>query len=121
MKDLLMEIGLEEVPALYMPAAIQDLHDIAKNKLAEHHLPCGQIQVWGTARRLTVLVSDLAEIQDDVSIQNRGPKKNLAFDDSGQPTKPGLGFAKAQGMDFKDLVDETILGMRGVAAEIGLA
>ncbi|HWP95494.1 MAG TPA: glycine--tRNA ligase subunit beta [Syntrophomonadaceae bacterium] len=111
MQDLLLEIGVEEIPSAYMPGALQALADLAGQKINEARLPYSKITVYGTPRRLVLFVQGLAEAQEDAAIENRGPKKSIAIDPQGQPTKAGLGFARGQGMDFSELV---IQGVEGI-------
>lgn len=103
-KDMLLEIGTEEIPAKYMPGALAQLAEIAKSKLDERRLACGDIQTFGTPRRLTLVVRDLAEKQADKHSENKGPAIKIAFDDSGAPTKAAQGFARGQGVDVAKLV-----------------
>jgi len=102
-KDLLLEIGVEEIPSAYMPKAIADLKDNAALKLSQARLSCHSINCFGTARRLALIVNGLDEYQADAVIENRGPKKAAAFDAEGNPSKAGIGFARSQGMEFTSL------------------
>ena len=63
MSDLLLEIGTEEIPAKFMPQALAELAKITKEKLDENRLGYGKINAWGTPRRLSLYVYDLAETQ----------------------------------------------------------
>jgi len=103
-KDLLLEIGSEEIPAKFMPAALAQLADIAKAKLAERRIACGEVQTFGTPRRLTLIVRDMAERQADRHSENKGPAVKIAFDADGKPTKAAQGFARSQGVDVDRLV-----------------
>lgn len=111
MRDLLLEIGVEEIPSAYMPAAIQSIKELAAQKLGEARLSYKEINSYGTPRRLVLLVKGLAERQEDAVIENRGPKKNIAFDKEGHPSKAGLGFARAQGVEFPDLLIREVDGV----------
>lgn len=102
-KDLLLEIGTEEIPAKYMPGALAQLAETAKSKLAERRLACGGIETYGTPRRLTLVVRELAERQADKHSENKGPAVKIAFDASGAPTKAAQGFARGQGVDVGKL------------------
>lgn len=102
--NLLLEIGTEEIPAKFMPAALAQLAAIAKTKLDELGIPHGQIKTAGTPRRLTLIVCDAAWKQNDKHIENKGPSVKIAFDENGNPAKAALGFARGQGLDAKDLV-----------------
>jgi len=103
MRDLLLEIGVEEIPSAYMSKAIEQLKLLASQKLNDARLGYKSIETFGTPRRLTLFVEQLDEQQPDAVIENRGPKKAIAIDAQGNPTKAGLGFARSQGCDFKDL------------------
>ncbi len=111
MKDLLLEIGVEEIPSAYMPGAIKALQELSASKFLDFRLDYKEIKTYGTPRRLVLWVSDLAERQKDAVIENRGPKKSIAFDSEGQPAKPGLGFARAQGVAFGDLIIKEVDGI----------
>ncbi len=102
-QDLLLEIGAEEIPSAYMSRVLSDLKDLAAKNLADARLNYRDIAVWGTARRLCLLVKGLSEEQKDTISENRGPKKNIAFDGEGNPSKAALGFARSQGLSFHEL------------------
>ena len=103
-KDLLLEIGTEEVPAHVMPHLLADLKRLAGDLLAEHRLGYEGLRTIGTPRRSALLVTGLAERQEDVSTETRGPSVAIAFDAEGNPTKAGAGFARGQGIDPAELI-----------------
>lgn len=103
-KDLLLEIGTEEVPAHVMPHLLADLKRLAGDMFAEHRLAYENMHTIGTPRRTALLVTGLAERQEDVSTETRGPSVAIAFDAEGNPTKAGAGFARGQGIDPADLI-----------------
>ena len=76
-KDLLLEIGTEEIPAHYMPSALKQLHEGAADIFAKNHLDYKAIRTVGTPRRLALLVTGLAEKQADVSSKNKGPSVKM--------------------------------------------
>ncbi|MDD2585836.1 MAG: glycine--tRNA ligase subunit beta [Syntrophomonadaceae bacterium] len=115
-RNMLLEIGVEELPSSYVPRAITDIKNMAGNKLAETRLQYSDLKVYGTPRRLTLVITNLAERQKDAVIANKGPKKAIAFDSEGNPGKPGLGFARGQGVDFTDLEIREIDGIEYVFA-----
>lgn len=102
-KDLLLEIGTEEIPAKFMPAALAQLADIAKTKFADRRITCGEVQTYGTPRRLVLVVRDVAAQQADRTSENKGPAVKIAFDEGGAPTKAAQGFARGQGVDVSKL------------------
>ena len=103
-KDLLLEIGTEEIPAKFMPAILKQLGELAKQKLADLRVDYEKIETFGTPRRLTLLVRELAEKQADKSAENKGPSLKVAFDAQGQPTKAAQGFARGQKIDVSALI-----------------
>ena len=103
-KDLLLEIGTEEVPAHVMPHLLADLKRLAGDMFAEHRLAYENLRTIGTPRRTALLVTGLAERQEDVSTETRGPSVAIAFDAEGNPTKAGTGFARGQGIEPSALI-----------------
>ncbi|MCW2278150.1 glycyl-tRNA synthetase beta chain [Heliophilum fasciatum] len=110
-RDLLLEIGLEEMPAKFMPPALAQLRELAEKGLQSARLTYGKVEVFGTPRRLAIRVADVAEMQADVIVEAKGPAKKVAFDGQGQPTKAALGFARSQGVDVADLTEREIGGV----------
>ena len=102
-KELLLEIGTEEIPARFIPPALADLNDLAKKSFETNLIGYKEIKTYGTPRRLVLHVSDVSETQKERVEEIIGPPKKIAYDVSGKPTKAAIGFAKAQGVDVKDL------------------
>lgn len=103
-KNLLLEIGTEEVPAHVMPGILKELGEKAEKAFKENRVAFESIRTIGTPRRTALLVQGLAESQEDVSSENRGPSVQIAFDADGNPTKAAQGFARGQKIDPKELV-----------------
>ena len=103
-KDLLLEIGTEEIPAHAMPGMLKELGENAKKALKELRLAHGAVRTLGTPRRLALIVEGLAEKQEDVAEEKRGPSVQVAFDADGKPTKAAQGFARGQGVQAEALV-----------------
>jgi len=102
-KELLFEIGTEEIPSAYIPGALADLAAAAGRLLGEERLAFGAVRTLATPRRLVLLVEGLAEAQEDRVREVVGPAKAVAFDAQGSPTKAALGFARAQGVAVERL------------------
>lgn len=107
-KDLLFEIGLEEVPARFIPNAIQQLKERMAAWLDSSRIVYGAIEAYATPRRLAVLVKEVAEKQEDINEEVKGPSRKIALDEAGNWSKAALGFARSQGVDpeqftFKEL------------------
>ena len=103
-KDLLLEIGTEEIPAKFMPAALAQLENTTKVKLTELRISYGDVRAVGTPRRLAVIVKEVDIAQADKHSENKGPSIKIAFGQDGSPTKAALGFARGQGVDPAALV-----------------
>ena len=103
-KDLLLEIGTEEVPAHAMPGILKQLKENAVKALAELRLPYETVKTLGTPRRTALCVQGLAENQPDISSEKRGPSVQAAFDAEGNPTKAAQGFARGQKVAPQNLV-----------------
>lgn len=111
MRDLLFEIGMEEIPAGFLQPALAQLHDRFIAKAAELKFGHGPVTVMGTPRRLVLKVSDIVEKQDDTVEELLGPSKMAAFDGDGKPTRAVEGFARSKGVAVSDLrVVETSKG-----------
>ena len=110
-KELLFEIGTEEIPAAFLTKAITDIEEIVKKSLSEKRIPFTGIQVLATPRRLCLYIAELAEKQEDQTIEKLGPSRKTAFDEKGNPSKAALGFAKGQGLEISQL--ETIMTEKG--------
>lgn len=105
-KDLLFEIGTEEIPARFMPGALERFAENARKVLAEKRIGHGELKTLGTPRRIALLIDNVAEIQADETTKKKGPSTKVAFDEQGQPTKAVEGFARGAGVAVADLVTE---------------
>ena len=105
-KDLLFEIGAEEIPAGFMPNILGQLKTLAETKLNDAHLPFESIATYGTPRRLALIVKGLADTSAEISERHKGPSASIAYDADGNPTKAAIGFARGKGLDVADLAVE---------------
>jgi len=102
-RDLLIEVGTEELP----PKALSNLslafQNEFENRLRSASLAYEKTEIFASPRRLALKVFALAESQDDISIERFGPAVQAAFDAEGKPTKAALGFATSCGVDVSGL------------------
>jgi glycyl-tRNA synthetase beta chain len=102
-KDLLIEIGTEELP----PKALKGLAVAFAQELAEglkdQRLGFDRISYYATPRRLGLVVGHLAQRQEDQFIERKGPALKVAFDKEGNPTRAALGFARSCGVELTEL------------------
>ncbi|MCC6188110.1 MAG: glycine--tRNA ligase subunit beta [Anaerolineales bacterium] len=115
---LLLEIGTEELPAADLDSAIAQLRELAPRRLAEARLAHGAVQVYGTPRRLALLVEDVAPRQADSETLVKGPPANRAYDSGGAPTPAAVGFARSKGVSVGALEVRELDGGRYVTAVV---
>ncbi|XP_019173207.1 PREDICTED: glycine--tRNA ligase, chloroplastic/mitochondrial 2 isoform X1 [Ipomoea nil] len=89
-----LEIGTEELPPIDVVNACKQLKDLIFQLLDKHRLAHGEVQTYGTPRRLVVHVQNLSSKQEEVEIEVRGPPVSKAFDNQGNPTKAAEGFCR---------------------------
>jgi glycyl-tRNA synthetase beta chain len=117
-RTLVFEIGVEEVPSAPLYDAISQLETLAAKALKEARLEYATLDVFGSPRRLALVVTELAERQEDLSMRAKGPALKAAYDAEGDPTPAAAGFAKGKGVDVADLVRDTEGGGEYVFAVI---
>lgn len=103
-RDLLIEIGVEELPAAWLPPLTRQLAEKLDAQLRAMRMrPGGPIETYSTPRRLTAYAARMPERQEDLEETVTGPPVSAAFGADGQPTPAALGFAKKQGVPFDTL------------------
>ena len=117
-RDLLLELGVEEVPSAPLYDAVTQLKTRAAAALDDARLSYSEILAYGAPRRLALIVTDLAERQSDLSLKVKGPAARAAFDGGGNPTKAAEGFARSRGVALADLVVEASDGGEYVFAHV---
>ncbi|WP_027370746.1 glycine--tRNA ligase subunit beta [Desulfovermiculus halophilus] len=103
MSAFVFEIGLEEMPARFLPDLEAGLEDLAREHLTREHIDHADVQVFSTPRRLVLWVAEMAAIQESRSELITGPPKAIAYSESGELTKAGQGFARNQGVNESDI------------------
>jgi glycyl-tRNA synthetase beta chain len=99
-RELLIEIGTEEIPASWLPALTTEIGVRLEARLKEFRLaPAAPIETYSTPRRLTVCIGRLVERQTDLEEVVTGPPVAAAFGADGQPTPAAVGFAKKHGVE----------------------
>ncbi|NDL57090.1 glycine--tRNA ligase [Phytoactinopolyspora mesophila] len=114
----LFEIGTEEMPPGEVPKTVDAVRAAVADKLAATRLGHGSIEVYGTPRRIVVTIADVEPREPDAQRTVKGPKVSAAYDESGQPTKALLGFARGQGVDVEDLTTAEFGGHEHVAVSV---
>lgn len=109
-KDYLFEIGTEEMPAHVVSRSVKQLAERTEKFLKENGLKFKNVKTFSTPRRLTILVEELAEKQEDIDEIKKGPAKKIALDKDKNWTKAAEGFARGQGMSTDDIYFEELKG-----------
>lgn len=109
-KNLLLELGLEELPAYVVTKSEMQLGEKVASFLKENRLSFESIQTFSTPRRLAVRVIGLAEKQEDLIEDFKGPSKKIALDENGEFSKAAQGFVRGKGLTTDAIEFRTIKG-----------
>ena len=109
-KNLLVELGLEEMPAYVVTPSMKQLRDKMGAFLTDHRLTFEKIEMFSTPRRLAVRVVGLADKQSDLTEDFKGPSKKIALDADGNFTKAAEGFVRGKGLTVEDITFREIKG-----------
>jgi len=101
---LLLEIGTEDLPARFLPPAVQQLKENSEIIFKENHIRFSDIKTYGTPRRLAMIADGIPLMQEDRTKEVFGPSKKVAFDEKGNPTRAATGFANSQGVSVEGLI-----------------
>jgi glycyl-tRNA synthetase beta chain len=113
-QDLLLEIGLEEMPAHVVTPSREQLEQKIIKFLDEHHLAYETVQSFSTPRRLAVRVTNLPEQQEDTQEEVKGPAKKIALDEQGNWSKAAQGFVRGQGLTTDAITFKELKGVEYV-------
>ncbi len=112
--NVLLEIGLEEMPANVITQSRIQLMERVEKFLTENRLSFGQVKSYSTPRRLAVLIHDVAEKQEDQEVTAKGPAKKIALDNEGNWSKAAQGFVRGQGLTTEDIYFKELKGVEYV-------
>lgn len=110
-QDLLLEIGLEEMPARFVTGSIEQLTSKIENWLSEKKIAFDSISHFSTPRRLAVIVYGVSTSQEDVEEEAKGPARKIAVDHEGNWSKAAIGFTRGQGTSVEDIYFKEINGV----------
>ena len=113
-RDMLLEIGLEEMPARFVTDSMNQLGSKVEEFLQEQKVSYEGIKLYSTPRRLAVLVQGLAEAQEDIEEEAKGPAKKIALQEDGSWSKAAIGFTRGQGVAVEDIYFKEINGVEYV-------
>jgi glycyl-tRNA synthetase beta chain len=102
--ELILEIGVEEIPSGYLDRALDDLRQLARDSLDDNRIEVSHpLESYGTPRRLVLIGRGLALKQQDFAREFKGPPKKVAYDKDGKPTRAAEGFAKKYGISVDEI------------------
>ncbi len=103
-RELLIEIGVEELPAAWLPGLTRQFGERVEARLKDARIaPGAPVESYATPRRLTARLAKIAERQEDLEELVTGPPVSAAFGADGQPTPAAVGFARKQGVSVEEL------------------
>ena len=102
-RDLLLEIGVEEIPARFVEDGVAQLAKKITDWLTAKRISFDSFRTFATPRRLAVIVENVADRQPDLEEEVRGPAKRIAMDEEGNWTRAAEGFARKQGLTAAEL------------------
>ena len=118
LKNVLLEIGTEEIPSRFIPDALASLKKSAESALEASRIAFQEVRVYATPRRLVVTALNVDEMQSAMVELLKGPPFDSAYDSQGNPTRAAIGFAKGKGVPVEALREMEVGGVRYVAAEV---
>lgn len=101
--ELFLELGTEEIPAGFIPRALDDMQRLLCKELDHARIAYGEVRTFATPRRLAISVQGVARQQQRQELEMTGPPARIAFDADGKPTKAAEGFARTNGVNVEDL------------------
>ncbi|MDM8514980.1 glycine--tRNA ligase subunit beta [Desulfobacterales bacterium HSG16] len=111
MNHFLLEIGTEEIPAGYIVPALNALKSSLVKKLDKARIDHGTAEIFGTPRRLAIIIADVEDRQKSMTTELIGPPAKIGFDENGQPTVAGKKFAEKAGIPIDKIeIKETKKG-----------
>ncbi|MGG1658730.1 glycine--tRNA ligase subunit beta [Brevibacillus sp. NRS-1366] len=123
-RDLLVEVGLEEMPARFVAQTAAQFKEKVEKWLTAERVPFDQITALETPRRFALLINGLAEKQPDRNEEAKGPARKIAQDEAGNWSKAALGFARSNNVEPDQLYFKEVNGIEYVHArksEVGKA
>lgn len=109
--ELFLELGTEEIPAGFIPRALNDIERLLGQELENARITFGAVRTFATPRRLAISIDAVARQQQRQVLELTGPPARIAFSSDGKPTKAAEGFARTNGVSVDELkIVETTKG-----------
>ncbi len=103
-KNVLLEIGTEEIPSSYIAPALEQMQKFANDMLTEKMVSFGEIKTYATPRRLVLTIADVEEKSKDSVQEFNGPSAKAGKDANGNWTQAILGFSNKHQVKPEQLV-----------------
>ena len=117
-KDILFEIGTEELPSAPLNKALVQFDSLIAEKFVDARIAYDSYTIYSTPRRIAFVMKNVAEKQEDSRHEYKGPAKNVAFDSEGNPTPAARGFARSKGVDVDNLETRDVDGVEYLYAVV---
>ena len=117
-KNILLEIGTEEIPSRFIPDALATLKKNAEETFKNNRIEFRDVKTYATPRRLVLIITNVSSIQSELVEMLKGPPVKNSYDQNGVPTKAAIGFAKGKGIDVNELKEIDVNGVKYIAAEV---
>ena len=117
-KNVLLEIGTEEIPSRFIPDALNSLKHKAEESFTANRIEFKDVKTYATPRRLVLMASNVSDIQNALVEMLKGPPLSAAYDENGAPTRAAIGFAKSRKVDVNNLTEIEVNGVKYIAAEV---
>lgn len=118
MRNYVLEIGVEELPARFIPMALDQMAAKARHMVKEYGVEVAKIETYATPRRLVLWMEAVNRHMEETKKEVKGPAKAIAFDEDGEPTKALLGFLRGQGAKTEDVYIKELKGTPYVYVEV---
>ena len=102
-KDLLLELGTEEIPARFISSTKKSMKSFLEKKLKELRIPFDSINIKSTPRRFSIFINKLSEKQTESIEEIKGPSRKISFDENNNPSKALLGFLKSKDVSIENI------------------
>ncbi|MDK2779721.1 MAG: glycyl-tRNA synthetase beta chain [Trichococcus sp.] len=113
-QTVLLEIGLEEMPAKYVRSSSIQFKEKMTAFLEDNRINYDAIEMYATPRRLAVIASGVSDKQEDLAEVVKGPAKKIALQADGSWSKAALGFVRGQGLTPEDIFFDELNGVEYV-------
>ncbi|MBQ3396095.1 MAG: glycine--tRNA ligase subunit beta [Synergistaceae bacterium] len=117
-KNIILEIGTEEIPSRFIPDALDTLKRNAESSLKANRIEFRDAKTYATPRRLVLLITGVSENQSEQVEIVKGPPVSAAYDKNGIPTRAAEGFAKSRGITIDALREHEYNGVKYIVAEV---